>query len=57
MDLADLNETRGYETSQEGDDCSMCEDGKMVKRYAREFISEEFLGCSNYPRCNNTEKL
>lgn len=38
--------------------CNTCE-SKMVHRIAKRgaTIGMEFLGCTNYPKCNNTEKL
>lgn len=35
-------------------ECQECEQGIMVKR---EGSYGEFLGCSNYPRCQNTEQV
>lgn len=56
MDLADLNETREWETPEEGGECPEC-DGEMVKRYGRDLEGSEFLGCSNYPRCRFTQNI
>lgn len=38
--------------------CSKC-NNKMVSRTAKKgaTIGMEFLGCTNYPKCNNTENL
>lgn len=44
-----------YEPLSENDDCPRCEDGKLIKRYNRSFGGGEFLGCSNYPKCNFTK--
>ena len=57
MDLSDLNQTKEWETPEEGNDCPECTDGKMVKRYARSFEGGEFLGCSNYPECRFTQNI
>lgn len=58
MDLHELNSLdRPQYDVREGDECPGCEDGKLVRRYARHFEGTEFLGCNNYPRCEFTQEL
>ena len=38
---------------KKGDTCLLCGKGTMVER-ENKVTKLQFLGCTNYPRCNNT---
>jgi len=37
-------------------DCPKCRDGKLIKR-TNKIAKEDFLGCSEYPKCKYTQKI
>lgn len=53
MFLSDIENLSDPEYS-ENDACPRCENGRLVKRYQRKLEGREFLGCSNFPRCEFT---
>lgn len=56
IDYLDLIETPEFFSYTEGDDCPDCDDGKLVKRLNRG-TGEDFLGCSNYPKCEFSQSI
>ena len=54
---------KGVVSIQEEEQCPKCKTGKMIKRkmkqkkYKDNHTSEEFLGCSNFPKCKHTQEL
>jgi ssDNA-binding Zn-finger/Zn-ribbon topoisomerase 1 len=63
MDIQDLNEIGneplvGSSVFQEGDECPTCSHyGRKGYLIKRESIYGEFVGCSNFPRCNFKHNL
>ena len=56
MDLQ-IYDNKEYPTYEEGDECPECDGGILTLRHEKKFGSTDFVGCSNYPRCEFTFNL